>query len=118
LPEVDRERTGVTGISWGGYLTCITAGVDPRFKLAVPVYGCGIHQDTVFEPNLNQLSPELAYRWMAAWGPSNYLGASQMPFLWATGQRDRLDVPPHLLMNLSPYSPQPGRVRLRRLPAG
>jgi len=29
----------VTGISWGGYLTCIVAGIDDRLKAAVPVYG-------------------------------------------------------------------------------
>ena len=40
-PEVDAERIGITGISWGGYLTCIAAGVDPALKAAVPVYGCG-----------------------------------------------------------------------------
>ena len=44
LQEVDPDRTGVTGISWGGYLTCIVAGVDSRFKLAVPVYGCGFYR--------------------------------------------------------------------------
>ena len=41
FPEVDAQRTAVTGISWGGYLTCIVAGLDSRFKAAVPVYGCG-----------------------------------------------------------------------------
>lgn len=39
--EVDAERIGITGTSWGGYLTCITAGVDSALKAAVPVYGCG-----------------------------------------------------------------------------
>ena len=33
LPEVDADRTGVTGISWGGYLTCIVAGVDADLNL-------------------------------------------------------------------------------------
>ena len=37
LPEVDADRIGVTGISWGGYLTCLVAGVDERFRCAVPV---------------------------------------------------------------------------------
>ena len=32
LPEVDAQRTGLTGISWGGYLACIVAGVDRRFS--------------------------------------------------------------------------------------
>ena len=35
LPNVDAERIGVTGISWGGYLTCIVAGVADRFRHAV-----------------------------------------------------------------------------------
>ena len=37
FPEVDPRRTGVTGISWGGYLTDIVSGVDPRFRFAAPV---------------------------------------------------------------------------------
>jgi dienelactone hydrolase len=41
LPEVDRERIALTGISWGGYTTDLVASVDARFKAAVPVYGCG-----------------------------------------------------------------------------
>lgn len=44
LPEVDADRTGVTGISWGGYLTSIVMGVDDRFKFAAPVYGCGWYE--------------------------------------------------------------------------
>ena len=40
-PAVDAGRIGLTGISWGGYMTCVVAGVDPRYRFAVPVYGCG-----------------------------------------------------------------------------
>ena len=32
FPKVDASRTAVTGISWGGYLTCIVAGLDNRFQ--------------------------------------------------------------------------------------
>lgn len=88
LPEVDPERTGVTGISWGGYLTCIVAGVDHRFRLAVPVYGCGFYRDTVFENNLSQLGPEAAARWMDTWDPSVYLPNAEMPILWVNGSND------------------------------
>ena len=41
LDGVDADRTALIGISWGGYLTCIVAGLDDRFKVAMPVYGCG-----------------------------------------------------------------------------
>ncbi|MFM1943135.1 MAG: hypothetical protein RI897_2117 [Verrucomicrobiota bacterium] len=88
LPEVDAARTGVTGISWGGYLTCIVAGVDSRFKLAVPVYGCGFYRDTVFAGNLDQLTAQEADRWMAWWDPSVYLAGARMPMLWVTGSND------------------------------
>lgn len=50
LPQVDAERIGVTGISWGGYLTCIVAGLDDRLKVAVPVYGCGLWYDKYLAP--------------------------------------------------------------------
>ncbi len=88
LPEVDPERTGVTGISWGGYLTCIVAGVDPRFKLAVPVYGCGFYRKTVFQGELQKLSPEDADRWMEWWDPAVYLSSADLPMLWVTGSND------------------------------
>ena len=44
---VDPSRVGITGISWGGYLTCIVAGLDERLAVAVPVYGCGfLHENS------------------------------------------------------------------------
>jgi len=88
LPQVDPERTGVTGISWGGYLTSIIAGVDKRFKLAVPVYGCGYYLDTVFGAGVKGLGDERAARWMRWWDPSVYLKDAAMPMLWVTGSND------------------------------
>ena len=88
LPEVDAERTGVTGISWGGYLTCIVAGVDHRFKMAVPVYGCGYYRNTLFADQLNKLSPQQAEDWLNHWDPSMYLRDAAVPMLWVTGSND------------------------------
>jgi hypothetical protein len=88
LPEVDPDRTGVTGISWGGYLTCLVAGVDRRFKLAVPVYGCGFYRETIFEGELQKLTREKAERWMDWWDPSAYLENADLPMLWVTGSND------------------------------
>lgn len=41
FPEVNSDKTGITGISWGGILTSTVMGIDDRFKFAIPVYGCG-----------------------------------------------------------------------------
>jgi dienelactone hydrolase len=88
LPQVDADRTGVSGISWGGYLTCIVAGVDARFKLAVPVYGCGFYDQTVFAGELAKLGPDRARQWLSVWDPSVYLRGAAIPILWVTGSND------------------------------
>ncbi|MBI2300479.1 MAG: acetylxylan esterase [Armatimonadetes bacterium] len=88
LPEVDAERIGVTGISWGGYLCSIIAGVDDRFKFAVPVYGCGFTRDHAFAGSVNGLGKERGDRWMRWWDPSVYLRDARMPMLWVTGTND------------------------------
>lgn len=38
-PDVDAERIGMTGISEGGIITWMTAAIDPRIKVAVPIIG-------------------------------------------------------------------------------
>ncbi len=87
-PGVDASRIGVTGISWGGYLTCIVAGVDARFRFAAPVYGCGYYDQTVFADTLKSMKTQDAERWLALWDPSVYLPRVSMPMLWVTGTND------------------------------
>ena len=89
LPEIDTSRIGVTGISWGGYLTCIVAAVDDRFAFAVPVYGCGFLGDNSAWLNVFQrMTKANADKWLGLWDPSVYLPHAKMPFLWVTGSND------------------------------
>ncbi len=89
FPEVDPERIGVTGISWGGYLTCIVAGVDARFKCACPVYGCGfLGEDSAWLDAFKGMGAEKSAKWLALWDPSVYLPRVTMPMLWVTGTND------------------------------
>ncbi len=89
FPEVDAERTAVTGISWGGYLTCIVSGVDSRFKAAVPVYGCGfLHENSAWIDRLGRMTPQQRDRWVTLWDPSRYLPAVSMPILFVNGTND------------------------------
>jgi len=87
-PEVDADRIGLTGISWGGYLACIIAGVDSRLKCVVPVYGCGYTNEHGFAGSVAALGKEAAERWMRWWDPSVYLPAARMPMAWVTGTND------------------------------
>jgi hypothetical protein len=90
LPEVDRHRIGITGISWGGYLTCIVAGLDDRLKVAVPVYGCGFLGDNSFwrDKSLAAMTAEARERWLRDFDPSQYLGGVNCPILFLNGSND------------------------------
>jgi dienelactone hydrolase len=90
FPEVDPKRIGLTGISWGGYLTEIIASVDTRFRFAVPVYGCGfLGEDSYWLPDFAKLGPVNAKKWLALWDPSVYLPSVKMPLLWVDGTNDQ-----------------------------
>jgi len=87
--EVDTGRTAVTGISWGGYLTCIVAGLDNRFKAAVPVYGCGfLHENSTWLNEFAKMKPEQKDKWVQLWDPSMYMGSASMPVFFMNGTND------------------------------
>lgn len=90
FPEVDPGRTGLMGISWGGYLTCIVAGLDHRFKAALPMYGCGyLHHNSAWKAkHLDQMEPEWAAKWNRLWDPSSYVGSATMPMFFVNGTND------------------------------
>ena len=89
LPEVDASRIGITGISWGGYLTCLAASVDGRFAWAAPVYGCGRYDlCDLMRSRGGSMTPEARAKWLSLWDPSVYLRRANCPFLWVTGNRD------------------------------
>lgn len=90
LPGVDSGRIGLTGISWGGVLTCITVGVDDRFRFAIPVYGCGFFHEKssalCFEhPDVTE---ELRKQWFELWDPGHYLARAKLPMLFFSGTND------------------------------
>lgn len=93
-PEVDGSRTGITGISWGGYLTSIAMCVDRRFAFAAPVYGCGYYELNSVWTGMNA-DPLKFRKWVARWDPKNFLqdvhtsGGVRCPVLWCNGTNDR-----------------------------
>ncbi len=106
-PEVDPSRTCVTGISWGGYLTCIVGSLDNRFKAAVPVYGCGFYDESdVFKISLAAISGESRQKWMHYFDPSTYLPFARAQFCFVNGNKDRFYnvIPYNKTYNLVPES--------------
>lgn len=98
FPRVDAARIGVTGISWGGVIAAVLAGVDPRPAFVAPVYGCGfMHEDSCFVDGLAQLPVEQRESWIARWDPSRWLPMARMPMLWINGTNDFAFPPPSWL---------------------
>jgi len=89
FPEVNPDRTAITGISWGGYLTNLVAGVDHRFSAAVPVYGCGFLQEgSAWDNQFDSLGIERTKRWVELWDPSSYVANATTPMLFVNGTND------------------------------
>lgn len=90
LPEVDPNRTGITGISWGGYLTSLVAGVDDRLQVAVPVYGCGnLARLSVWTgAELAKKTPEEVALWTKYLDPISYVGHARCRMLFVDGTDD------------------------------
>lgn len=111
--EVNAERIALTGISWGGVITCLTAAVEDRIRCAVPVFGCGFIGRVNRQPWPLDGRPDAAIeRWFNLWDPARYLPDVRLPLLWVTGTKERhfrlptlawsLDLVPHARLVLVP----------------
>ena len=85
LPEVDADRVGVMGISWGGVITSTVIGIDERFAFAIPMYGCG----ELFKA-ANQYGRALGTNplYREAWDPLVRMERARMPVLWLSWPQD------------------------------
>ena len=90
LPEIDPQRIGVSGISWGGMLCCLAAAVDKRFSWMASVYGCGFFNTP--DSSLGYFHPkatdELRSKWFELWDPKHYLGEIDVPAFFLAGTND------------------------------
>ena len=88
FPEVNPNKIGVTGISWGGTLTSTVMGVDNRFAFAIPVYGCGFlpesdgNQGETIKPGKQTELVNTYY------DGSAYFQNVTIPTLWVNGTND------------------------------
>jgi dienelactone hydrolase len=109
--EVDADHTAVTGISWGGYTTCLVASLDDRFKAAVPVYGCGfLHEgESVQKPSIDKLAERKA-AWVKEYDPGSLLPRCHVPIFFVNGTNDV-----HYVLDsyMKSYAVVPGEKQMR-----
>ncbi len=88
--EIDAQRTAIVGISWGGIITTLVSGLDDRFSVAVPVYGCGyLYEAGSMSPQIAEASDIVQRRWRELYDPSLYVRRSKIPMLFVNGTNDR-----------------------------
>ncbi len=89
MREVDSRKIGITGISWGGYLTSIVMSLDDRLKAAIPVYGCGfLYENSAWLGHFARLPEYERKLWIGNFDPSQYLPRCRIPVLWMNGTND------------------------------
>lgn len=91
MDNVNQDKVGITGISWGSYLSAITVGVDNRFAFAMPVYGAG-YLDEDYGSSLYSMfaamSDEMLDVYRKYYDPAAYLAYNTAPTFWMQGVKD------------------------------
>lgn len=90
FPEVDQDRIGIEGYSWGGVLTSVAIGVDSRFKFGITHTGCGfLHEgDSYLGKSFRRRSQEKLQESLALYEPSSYLPRVMVPMLRTSSPTD------------------------------
>ena len=88
-PEVDKERIGEYGISYGGYFTWILNATEPRLKVCVPIYGCGgvLEEGHTSRHHLPEIA-ECFEPWARSYEPLRLAARQRAPVLYIGSTND------------------------------
>jgi dienelactone hydrolase len=101
--EVDNDRIGMAGASWGGFFTTLMVGIDPRLKVGSCLYGTGNLQlgnawwDGVSRNGKQPPTNEDRLRWQKTLDPAWRLPMKKTPIAWVTGTNDAFYSMPALM---------------------
>jgi dienelactone hydrolase len=91
-PEVDKNKIGMAGSSWGGFYTTLMVGIDPRLKAGSSLFGCGrLDLGNLWWDGQGWDSKrDQAYRerWRTTLDPGWRLAGKKTPMAWFTGTND------------------------------
>ncbi len=90
LPQVDKKRTAIMGISWGGVMSLIALGADKRFNAGAIIYSAGyITEDLlgIEQKIFNDDKSKLFYD--VYLDPQSYVKDLNIPVLFNAGLNDQ-----------------------------
>ena len=92
-PEVNKDKIGMAGSSWGGFYTNLMAGVDPRLKAVSCMFGCGRLDLGNFWWDSDgwdhKRDKTFRERWRTTLDPALRLAHQKTPIAWFTGANDQ-----------------------------
>ena len=88
-PEIDPERIGMVGVSWGGASGLITTSLDKRIKCFVNMFGSGfLEGGSTWHSYFETLDAGEFDVWQANFDAARYLASIDSPVLALTGSND------------------------------
>ncbi len=76
--RIDKTKTGITGVSWGGNITSQVIAYDRRFAFAIPIYGSGyLHHSLTDTNKYFKLNDSIEH-----WDISYKYASIEFPVLW------------------------------------
>ncbi len=85
---VDENKIGITGVSYGAYLTCLAAAFDDRYSFAAPVYGCLSNARNTSFAFGTYMANNGNGSAVAIWDDESILKDNRTPFLFVSGLPD------------------------------
>ncbi len=113
LPEVDTDRIGVVGISWGGYMTTMVSGLTgTAVRAAFSVYGCGFYEFTNMAGDgpLGKMPAEEREEWLRYMDAGRRAPNIKAAYFVAGAANDFFFFPPGVMATLNAISAEKNHV--------
>ncbi|MCX7706216.1 MAG: hypothetical protein N2115_08200 [bacterium] len=89
IPQVNPERIGIGGSSYGGFFSTLIAGADPRIKCGMSFFAGGNMAYGTHIPQFTQLQSQQDIEiWNKTIDPALRLKFKKVPFLWGIATND------------------------------
>ncbi len=101
-PDVAKDRIGVTGISWGGYLATFVSGLaNSKIRASFSVFGSGYYDHgSTFLKNLDAMTARDRGKWLKNLDAGRVAKHIKTPFFIAAAANDNWFYPPAVAQTL------------------